>query len=40
MSEKRSWKSIVGELLAWFGVALATAVILVALSEKLLPASF
>jgi hypothetical protein len=40
MTDKRSWRSITGELLAWFGVALATAVILVALSEKILPASF
>lgn len=36
----RSWKSIAGELLVWFAVAVATAVILVALSEKLLPANF
>lgn len=40
MNEKRHWQAIVGELLAWFGVALATAVILIAMSEKLLPASF
>ncbi|MEA2452657.1 MAG: hypothetical protein QOG04_1367 [Actinomycetota bacterium] len=40
MSENRSKKAVIGELLAWFGVALATAVILVALSEKLLPSSF
>lgn len=40
MTEPRSWKSIAGELLAWFAVAVATAVILVLLSESLLPASF
>ena len=40
MTEPRSWKSRLGELLVWFAVAVVTAVILVALSEKLLPASF
>lgn len=40
MSEPRSKRSIAGELLAWFGVALATAVILIALSERFLNPAF
>ena len=38
--EKRSWKSRLLELLLWAAVAVGTAVILVALSEELLPANF
>ncbi len=37
---KRSWKSRVGEFLIWAAVALITAVVMVALSERLLPANF
>ncbi len=37
---RRSWKSRVLELILWAGVSLATAVILVSLSEKLLPTNF
>ena len=40
MSEKRSWKSRLLELALWTAVALATAVVLVLLSESLLPANF
>ena len=38
--EKRSWKSRLLELAFWFAVSIATAVIMVSLSEKLLPANF
>ncbi len=37
---KRSWKLRLGELLLWFAVAVITAVIMVAMSESLLPANF
>lgn len=37
---KRSWKSRTLELLLWAAVAVGTAVVLVMLSEKLLPANF
>ena len=37
---KRSWKARLGELLLWALVAIATAVIMVMLSEDLLPANF
>ncbi len=37
---QRSWKSRLGELLIWAAVALGTAVLMVVLSEKLLPANF
>ena len=37
---KRSWKSRLGELLFWFVISLATAAILIALSENLLPTNF
>jgi hypothetical protein len=37
---KRSWKSRLGELLLWTLVSLATAFILIRLSETLLPANF
>jgi hypothetical protein len=37
---KRSWKSRLGELALWALVAVATAVILVMLSERLLPSNF
>ncbi len=40
MSEKRSWKSRLGEFAIWAAIAVLTAVILVALSEQLLPESF
>ena len=40
VNRKRSWKSVVGELLIWVIVAVATAVILVLFSESLLPANF
>lgn len=36
----RSWKSRLGELFLWALVAIATAVIMVLLSEELLPANF
>jgi hypothetical protein len=37
---RRSWRSRLLELILWAGVSLATAVILVSLSEKLLPTNF
>ena len=37
---KRSWKSRLGELFLWTLVSLATAYILIQLSETLLPANF
>lgn len=37
---KRSWKWRVLELLLWAGVSIATAVILVQLSDSILPANF
>jgi hypothetical protein len=37
---KRSWKSILGELALWFLVSVATAVILVLVADKILPANF
>jgi hypothetical protein len=37
---KRSWKTKVLELLLWAAVAVATAVVLVMLSEEILPANF
>lgn len=37
---RRSWKSRLLELFLWFLVAVATAVILVLLSEEILPANF
>jgi hypothetical protein len=40
MNENRSWKSRLGELALWASVAIATAVILVLLSEQLLPENF
>jgi len=38
--KRRSWRSRLLELALWAGVSLATAVILVSLSEKLLPTNF
>lgn len=38
--KERSWKSRLGEFMIWFAISIATAVIMVALSEKLLPANF
>jgi hypothetical protein len=40
MNSNRSRKAKVTEFLIWAAVAIATAVIMVALSEKLLPANF
>ena len=40
MTTKRSRKSMLLELLAWFLVAVATAVVLVLFSNSILPASF
>jgi hypothetical protein len=37
---KRSWKSRLLELAMWVAISILTAVILVSLSEKLLPANF
>jgi len=37
---KRRWKSIAVELMIWGGIAIITAVILVLLSEELLPSNF
>lgn len=37
---RRSWKSRLLELSLWAAVAIATAVILVVLSEQLLPSNF
>ena len=40
MKTKRPWKFRLAEFLLWFAVAVITAVVMVALSEKLLPANF
>jgi hypothetical protein len=37
---RRSWRSRLLELLLWAAVAVATAVIMVLLSERFLPANF
>jgi hypothetical protein len=37
---QRSWKSIGLEILAWIAVSIVTAVVLIMLSDKLLPANF
>jgi hypothetical protein len=37
---KRSWKSRIAELLVWATVAILTAVVLVRMSERLLPTNF
>lgn len=37
---KRSWRARLGEFLLWAAVAIGTAVAMVLLSEKLLPANF
>lgn len=39
-SPKRPWKVRLAELLLWFVVAVITAVVMVSLSERLLPANF
>lgn len=39
MSE-RSWKSRLGELALWVAVAILTAVVMILVSERLLPANF
>ncbi len=36
----RSWRSRVGEFLIWAAIAIATAVIMVLLSEKFLPPNY
>jgi hypothetical protein len=38
--KRRSWKSRLLELSLWVAIAIATAVILVMLSEQLLPSNF
>ncbi len=38
--KRRSWKSRLLELSLWVAIAIATAVILVMLSEELLPSNF
>lgn len=40
MTEKRSRRSKLLEFLAWFIVSIITAVVLIALSDSLLPANF
>lgn len=40
MSEKRSRKAVALELLGWFLIAVITAVVLVLLSDSVLPANF
>ncbi len=40
MSARRSWKSRLLELAFWVALSILTAVIMVALSEKLLPPNF
>ena len=40
MAAKRSWKSRLLEFSLWTAVAITTAVVLVLLSESLLPANF
>jgi len=37
---KRSWKSRLGELALWTLLAIATAVVLVLLSDRILPSNF
>jgi len=37
---KRSWKARLGELFLWALVAIATAVIMVLLSDRILPTNF
>lgn len=37
---KRSWKSRLGEFAIWAAVAIATALIMISLSEELLPNNF
>jgi hypothetical protein len=37
---RRSWRSRLLELLLWAAVAIGTAVLMVSLSEKFLPANF
>ena len=40
VKKRRSWKSRLLELLLWTGIAIATAIILVMLSEQVLPSNF
>ncbi len=37
---QRSWKSRIGEFLIWAAIAIGTAVLMVALSERFLPPNF
>lgn len=37
---KRPWKSVVLELLIWTAIAITTAVVLILLSDEVLPANF
>lgn len=37
---KRSWKSRLGEFAIWAAVAIGTALIMISLSEELLPSNF
>lgn len=37
---RRSWGSRLRELVVWIGIAIATALILISLSERLLPTNF
>lgn len=39
-SPKRPWKLRLAELLLWFVIAVITAVVMVSMSERLLPANF
>jgi hypothetical protein len=39
-TRRRSWKSRLLELLLWAAIAIATAVILVLVSEQILPSNF
>lgn len=39
-TKKRSWRSRLGELGLWALVSIATALLLILLSEKLLPTNF
>ncbi|HWL65762.1 MAG TPA: hypothetical protein VNP73_07300 [Actinomycetota bacterium] len=39
-NSKRPWKLRLAELLLWVAVAVGTAVIMISMSERLLPANF
>ncbi len=40
MNRRRSWRSRALELLLWVALSVATAVVMVSLSERLLPSNF